>query len=91
MQCSFGTSPRGNDETVCLVYAFKSHVPDKEDDRNVGIQHWSASHASEPSLQTRTSTNQGLHSANLILAMANDFFHAVACAAVSSRTTSWSC
>jgi hypothetical protein len=24
---------------VCLVYAFKSHVPDKDDDRNVGIQH----------------------------------------------------
>ena len=26
MQCSFGTSPGGNDETVCLVYSVESHV-----------------------------------------------------------------
>ncbi len=87
MQCSFGTSPRGNDEAVCLVYAFKSHVPQKDDGRNVGIRNWSASHASEPSLQTRTSANHGLQSPNPILAVANDFFHAVACSAVSLRTS----
>ena len=37
MQCSFGTSPGGNDETVCLVYSVESHVPEEDDARNVDI------------------------------------------------------
>ena len=51
MQCSFGTSPGGNDETVCLVYSVESHVPEEDDARNVDIGIVSASNASEPSLQ----------------------------------------
>ena len=37
MQCSFGPSPRGNDEAVCLLDIVESHVPEKDDTRNVGI------------------------------------------------------
>ena len=51
MQCSFGTSPGGNDETVCLVYSVESHVPEEDDTRNVDIRIVCASNASEPSLQ----------------------------------------
>ena len=51
MQCSFGTSPGGNDETVCLVYSIESHVPEEDDARNVDIRIVRASNASEPSLQ----------------------------------------
>ena len=51
MPCSFGTSPGGNDETVCLVYSVESHVPEEDDARNVDIRIVSASNASEPSLQ----------------------------------------
>ena len=51
MQCSFGTSPGGNDETVCLVYSVEPHVPEEDDARNVDIRIVSASNASEPSLQ----------------------------------------
>ena len=51
MQCSFGTSPGGNDETVCLVYSIESHVPEEDDARNVDIRIVCASNASEPSLQ----------------------------------------
>ena len=51
MQCSFGTSPGGNDETVCLVYSVESHVPEEDDVRNVDIRIVRASNASEPSLQ----------------------------------------
>ena len=51
MQCSFGTSPGGNDETVCLVYSVESHVPEEDDARNVDIRNVRASNASEPSLQ----------------------------------------
>ena len=51
MQCSFGTSPGGNDETVCLVYSVESHVPEEDDTRNVDIRTVRASNASEPSLQ----------------------------------------
>ena len=51
MQCSFGTSPGGNDETVCLVYSVESHVPEEDDARNVDIRIVRASNASEPSLQ----------------------------------------
>ena len=51
MQCSFGTLPSGNDETVCLVYSVKSHVPEEDDSRNVDIRIVCASNASEPSLQ----------------------------------------
>ena len=51
MQCSFGTSPGGNDETVCLVYSVESHVPEEDDARNVDIGNVRASNASEPSLQ----------------------------------------
>ena len=51
MQCSFGTSPGGNDETVCLVYSVESHVPKEDDYRNVDIRIVRASNASESSLQ----------------------------------------
>ena len=51
MQCGFGTSPGGNDETVCLVYSVESHVPEEDDARNVDIRNVRASNASEPSLQ----------------------------------------
>ena len=51
MQCSFGTSPGGNDETVGLVYSVESHVPEEDDGRNVDIRNERASNASEPSLQ----------------------------------------
>ena len=51
MQCSFGTSPGGNDEAVCLVDSVESHVPEEDDARNVDIRIGRASNASEPSLQ----------------------------------------
>ena len=51
MECSFGTSPGGNDETVCLVYSVESHVPEEDDARNVDIRIVRASNASEPSLE----------------------------------------
>ena len=51
MQCSFGTLPSGNDETVCLVDTVESHVPEEDDARNVDIRIGRASNASEPSLQ----------------------------------------
>ena len=51
MQCSFGTSSGGNDETVCLVYSVESHVAEEDDARNVDIRIVRASNASEPSLQ----------------------------------------
>ena len=51
MQCSFGTSPGGNDEAVCLVNSVDSHVPEQDDPRNVDIGIVRASNASEPSLQ----------------------------------------
>ena len=37
MQRSFGTSPGGNDETVCLVDSVESHVSEEDDVRNVDI------------------------------------------------------
>ena len=51
MQCSFGTSPGGNDETVCLIDSVESHVPEEDDTRNVDIRIVRASNASDPSLQ----------------------------------------
>ena len=51
MQCSFGTSPRGNDEAVCLVDTVESHVPEENDVRNVDIRIVRASNASETSVQ----------------------------------------
>ena len=51
MECSFGTSLGGNDETVCLVYSVESHVPEEDDVRNVDIRILRASNNSEPSLQ----------------------------------------
>ena len=51
MQCSFGTSPRGNDETVCFVYSVESHVPEEDDTRKVDIRIGLNSIASKPSLQ----------------------------------------
>ena len=51
MQCSFGTPPGSNDETVCLVDSVESHVPEEDDTRNVDIRTVHASNASEPSLQ----------------------------------------
>ena len=61
MQCSFGTSPGGNDETVCLVYSVESHVPEEDDARNVDIGIVSASNASEPSLQAMTRADLGFN------------------------------
>ena len=49
MQCSFGTSPGGNDEAVCLIDSVESHVPEEDDSRNVDIRTARASNASEPS------------------------------------------
>ena len=59
MECSFGTSPGGNDETVCLVYSVESHVPEEDDVRNVGIRIVRASNASEPSLQAMERADWG--------------------------------
>ena len=55
MQCSFGTPPGSNDETVCLVDTVESHVPEEVDTRNVDIRIVRASNASEPSLQAMAS------------------------------------
>ena len=86
MQRSFGTSPGGKDETVCLVYSVESHVPKEDDARNVDIRIVRASNASEPSLQA-TVRADWLQSLNQILAVANDSFHADTCSVVSSRTS----
>ena len=51
MQCSFGTCPSRNDETVCLVYALESHIHKKDVRRKVDIRNSPASNNSEPSLQ----------------------------------------
>ena len=51
MQCSFGTSPGGNDDAVCLVTSVASHVPEQDDPRNVDIGIVRASNASETSVQ----------------------------------------
>ena len=51
MQCCFGTCPSSNDETVCLVYSFESHVLDEDDDRKVDMQIQRAANDSEPSHQ----------------------------------------
>ena len=67
MQCSFGTSPGGNDETVCLVYSVESHVPEEDDTRNVDIQIGRASNASEPSLKAMAGADWGFNlSTNLV-------------------------
>ena len=58
VQCSFGTSPGGNDEAVCLVDSVESHVPQKDDGQNVDMRNGRASNASEPSLQRRTRSNR---------------------------------
>ena len=59
MQCSFGTSPGGNDEAVCLVDTVESHVHRKDDTRNVDIRIVCASNASEPSLQEMARADWG--------------------------------
>ena len=51
MQCSFRTSPGGNDEAVCLINSVESHVHTEEDTRNLEIQSGPAPNDSEPSLQ----------------------------------------
>ena len=61
MECSFGTSPGGNDETVCLVYSVESHVPEEDDVRNVDIRIVRASNASEPSLQAMERADWGFN------------------------------
>ena len=61
MQCSFGTSPGSNDEAVCLVYSVESHVPEKDDARNVDIRIVRASNASEPSLQAMERADWGFN------------------------------
>ena len=86
MQCSFRTSPGGNDETVCFVYSVESHVPEEDDARNVDIRIVSASNASEPSLQAKARAD-GNQLPDQILGVESDFFHADACSVVSSRTS----
>ena len=61
MECSFGTSPGGNDETVCLVYSVESHVPKEDDTRKVDIRIVGASNASEPSLQAMAGADWGFN------------------------------
>ena len=61
MQCGFGTSPSGNDETVYLVYSVESHVPEEDDARNVDIRNVRASNASEPSLQAMARADLGFN------------------------------
>ena len=61
MQCSFGTLPSGNDETVCLVYSVESHVPEEDGARNVDIRIVSASNASKPSLQAMARAEWGFN------------------------------
>ena len=58
VQCSFGTSPGGNDEAVCLVYSVESHAPEEDNERNVDTRNGRASNASKPSLQTRSRANE---------------------------------
>ena len=86
MHCSFRTSLGGNDETICLVYSVESHVPEEDDARNVDIRIVSASNASEPSLQAKARAD-GNQLPDQILGVESDFFHANACAVVSSRTS----
>ena len=64
MECSFGTSPGGNDETVCLVYSVESHVPEEDDARNLDIRIVRASNASEPSLQAMATADWNFNYAN---------------------------
>jgi len=61
MQCGFGTSPGGNDETVCLVYSVESHVPEEDDARKIDIRIVRASNASEPSLQAMARADWGFN------------------------------
>jgi hypothetical protein len=61
MQCSFGTSPGGNDEAVCLIDSVESHVPKEDDTRNVDIRIVRASNASEPSLQAMARADWGFN------------------------------
>ena len=51
MDCSFRTSPDGNDEAVRLVDSVESHVPKEDDTRKVDIRIVRASNASELSPQ----------------------------------------
>lgn len=61
MQCSFGTLPGSNDETVCLVDSVESHVPEEDDTGNVDIRTVRASNASEPSLQAMERADWGFN------------------------------
>ena len=61
MQCSFGTSPGGNDEAVCLIDSVESHVPKEDDSCNVDIRIVRASNASEPSLQAMARADLGFN------------------------------
>ena len=64
MQCSFGTSPGGNDETVCFVYPVESHVPKEDDTRKVDLRIVRALNASEPSLQAMARADWGFNRSN---------------------------
>ena len=61
MQCSFGTCPSSNDETVCLVDSVESHVPEEDDVCNVDIRIMRASNASEPSFQVMERADWGFN------------------------------
>ena len=86
MQCSFGTSPGGNDETVCFVYPVESHVPEEDDARNVERRIVNASNASEPSLQAMARADwDSNHRTNL--GRRERLPHADTCPVVLSRTS----
>ena len=86
MQRSFGTSPGGNDETVCLVDSVESHVSEEDDVRNVDIRIVRASNASEPSLQAMERDDWDCnHPTNL--GRRERLLHTDTCSVVSSRTS----
>ena len=61
MQCSFGASPGGNDEAVCLIDSVESPLPKEDDTRKVGIRIGLNSIASKPSLQAMARADWGFN------------------------------
>ena len=57
MQCSFGPSPRSNDQAICLVDTVETHVREEDDGCKLDIRNGRSSNASEPSLQTMEIAN----------------------------------
>ena len=61
MRGSFGTSPGGNDEAVCLVDSVESPLSKEDDARNVDIRILRASNASDPSVQEMARADSDSH------------------------------